>query len=210
MARGIKIGNDADIEAEIYDFIKYEVIKRGYPPSVREICAETGLTSTSTVHGHLKKMEKNGLIKRDPTKPRAIELLKEKNSLSKKELIDIPIVGKVQAGQPILAVENIEDSFTLPIDYIGKKDKELFILKISGESMIEAGIYDGDYAIIEKKNSAENGDIVVTLIDDESTIKRFFKEDNHIRLQPENSTMQPIIVKDCTIIGHLVGLYRKY
>lgn len=210
MARVIKRESDTDIEAKIYNFIKYEVINRGYPPSVREICAETGLTSTSTVHGHLKKMEKNGLIKRDPTKPRAIELLKEREPAAKKELIDIPIVGKVQAGQPILAVENIEDSFTLPLEFIRKKNKDLFILKISGESMIEAGIYDGDFAIIEKKNSAENGDIVVALIDDEATIKRFFKEDDHIRLQPENSSMSPIIVEDCKIIGHLVGLYREY
>lgn len=152
-------------------------------------------------------MEKKGLIRRDPSKPRAIELLKDSNI--KRELIDIPIVGKVQAGLPILAVENIEDSFTLPLQYV-KNNAELFILNISGESMIEAGIFDGDLAIIEKANTATNGEIVVALIDNEATIKRFYKEKDYIRLQPENSTMKPIIVPDCKIIGKLVGLYRRY
>jgi repressor LexA len=196
-----------NVQAEIYDFIQSEVINKGYPPSVREICAKVGLSSTSTVHGHLSRMEKKGLIRRDPAKPRAIELLRD--AVPKKELVSIPIIGKVQAGQPILAVENIEDSFTLPIQYT-KSNKDLFMLKISGESMIEAGIYDGDLAIIEKTNSVENGTIVVALIDDEATIKRFFKEKDHIRLQPENSSMKPIIVKECQIIGELVGLYRQY
>ncbi|MDF2502882.1 MULTISPECIES: transcriptional repressor LexA [Clostridium] len=196
-----------DMQAEIYEFIKSEVINKGYPPSVREICAEVGLSSTSTVHGHLSRMEKKGLIKRDPTKPRAIELLRD--TATKRELIDIPIVGKVKAGEPILAFENIEDSFTIPLEYIKNKN-DLFMLNISGDSMIEAGIYDGDLAIIEKINSAENGDIVVALIDDEATIKRFYKEKDHIRLQPENHTMDPIIVPTCDIIGKLVGLYRRY
>jgi repressor LexA len=196
-----------NVQAEIYDFIQSEVINKGYPPSVREICAKVGLSSTSTVHGHLSRMEKKGLIRRDPAKPRAIELLRD--AVPKKELVSIPIIGKVQAGEPILAVENIEDSFTLPIQYT-KSNKDLFMLKISGESMIEAGIYDGDLAIIEKTNSVENGTIVVALIDDEATIKRFFKEKDHIRLQPENSSMKPIIVKECQIIGELVGLYRQY
>lgn len=196
-----------DIQAEIYEFIKSEVINKGYPPSVREICSKVGLSSTSTVHGHLSRMEKKGLIKRDPTKPRAIELLKD--TVAKKELIDIPIIGKVTAGKPILAFENIEDSFTIPLEFTKNKN-DLFILKISGESMIEAGIYDGDLAIIEKVNSAENGDIVVALIDDEATIKTFYKEKDHIRLQPENHTMEPIIVPSCDIIGKLAGIYRRY
>ena len=196
-----------DIQTEIYEFIKSEVINKGYPPSVREICAKVGLSSTSTVHGHLSRMEKKGLIKRDPTKPRAIELLKD--TVVKKELIDIPIIGKVTAGKPILAFENIEDYFTIPLEYTKNKN-DLFMLNISGESMIEAGIYDGDLAIIEKTNSAKNGDIVVALIDDEATIKRFYKEKDHIRLQPENSTMEPIIIPTCTIIGQLVGIYRRY
>ena len=196
-----------DMQSEIYEFLKSEVSTKGYPPSVREICAKVGLSSTSTVHGHLSRLEKKGLIKRDPSKPRAIELLLDNEY--RKELVNIPIVGKVNAGQPILAVENIEDTFTMPLEFVKNKN-ELFILKISGESMIEAGIYDGDLAIIEKSSSASNGEIVVALIENEATIKRFFKEDGHIRLQPENSAMEPIIVSDCQIIGKLVGIYRKY
>ncbi|MCM0648500.1 transcriptional repressor LexA [Clostridium swellfunianum] len=187
--------------------MKSFILAKGYPPSVREICEAVGLRSTSTVHGHLERLEKKGLIKRDPTKPRAIELMKE--SVTKREIVDIPIVGKVTAGLPILAVENIEETFSIPLNFI-RSNKELFMLKISGESMIEAGILDGDLAIIEKVNSAENGEIVVALIENEATLKRFYKEDGYIRLQPENSTMEPIIVKDCQIIGKLAGLYRAY
>lgn len=194
-------------QLEIYDFIKNQIQDKGYPPSVREICKAVGLSSTSTVHGHLSRLEKNGYIRRDPTKPRAIELLKD--SIIKKEMIDIPIVGKVTAGMPILAVENIEETFTLPLNFV-KSNKDLFMLKVSGESMIEAAILDGDLAIIEKTNTASNGDIVVALIENEATIKRFFKEDGYIRLQPENSTMEPIIVEDCSIIGKLAGIYRQY
>lgn len=194
-------------QSEIYEFIKQQITSKGYPPSVREICEAVNLSSTSTVHGHLARLEKKGLIRRDPTKPRAIELLLE--SPIKKEMIDIPIVGKITAGEPILAQESIEDFFTLPISFI-KSNSELYMLKVSGESMIEAGIFDGDLAIIEKISTASNGDIVVALIDNEATIKRFFKEDGYIRLQPENSSMSPIIVKDCKILGKLAGLYRKY
>jgi repressor LexA len=147
------------------------------------------------------------LIRRDPTKPRAIELIKD--SVTKREIIDIPVIGKVTAGQPILAVENIEDTFSIPLNYV-KSNNELFILNVTGQSMIEAGILDGDLAIIEKTNTAANGDIVVALIGNDATLKRFFKEKNHIRLQPENSTMEPIIVDDCQIVGKLVGLYRSY
>ena len=196
-----------DKQTEIYDFLKIYTENRGFPPSVREICEAVGLKSTSTVHGHLKRLEKKGLIKRDPTKPRALEII-ELNK-PKKEMINIPIVGKVTAGMPILATENIEDSFPVPLDYI-KHNRELFMLKVSGESMINAGINNGDLAIIEKQENAENGDIVVALIDNEATIKRFFKEKDHIRLQPENDTMKPIIVPDCSIIGKLVGLFRQY
>ena len=192
---------------EIYEFLKSQIYEKGYPPSVREICAAVGLKSTSTVHGHLSRLEKKGYIRRDPTKPRAIEILK--GSINKKELIDIPVIGKVQAGIPILAVENVEDTFTLPINFL-KSNNDLFILNVSGESMIEAGIFNGDLAIIEKCDYAENGDIVIALIENEATIKRFFKEKDHIRLQPENSTMEPIIVKECIILGKLIGLYRQY
>jgi len=194
-------------QSEIYEFIKQQITAKGYPPSVREICEAVNLSSTSTVHGHLARLEKKGLIRRDPTKPRAIELLMD--SPIKKEMVDIPIVGKITAGEPILAHESIEDFFTLPINFV-KSNSELFILKVSGESMIEAGIFDGDLAIIEKVSTASNGDIVVALIDNEATIKTFYKEDGYIRLQPENSTMNPIIVKDCKVLGKLSGIYRKY
>lgn len=196
-----------DKQNEIYDFLKIFTESKGYPPSVREICEAVSLKSTSTVHGHLKRLEKKGLIRRDPTKPRALEILEL--SENKKEMINIPIVGKVTAGVPILATENIEGSFQLPLEYI-KHNKELFMLKVSGESMINVGINDGDYAIIEKTDSALNGDIVVALIDSEATIKTFFKEKDHFRLQPENDTMEPIIVKECSILGRIVGLYRAY
>ncbi|SUQ41659.1 LexA repressor [Clostridium neonatale] len=194
-------------QQEIYEFLKTYTENKGYPPSVREICAAVSLKSTSTVHGHLKRLEKKGFIKRDPSKPRALEI----NELStpKKEMIDIPIVGKITAGLPILATENVEDTFPLPIDYI-KHDKELYMLRVSGESMINAGIHDNDLAIIESTNSAKNGEIVVALIDDSATIKRFYKEKDHIRLQPENDTMDPIIVPNCSILGKLVGIYRSY
>ncbi|MEW8993596.1 transcriptional repressor LexA [Clostridium sp.] len=194
-------------QSEIYEFIKNQVNTKGYPPSVREICEAVNLSSTSTVHGHLTRLEKKGLIRRDPTKPRAIELLQEPHN--KKEMIDIPIIGKVTAGIPILAQESIEDYLTIPLDFVNSTN-ELFILKVQGDSMIEAGIHDKDLAIIEKTSIASNGDIIVALIENEATIKRFFKEDGHIRLQPENSTMEPIIVANCKILGKLSGIYRKY
>ncbi|NLZ49047.1 MAG: transcriptional repressor LexA [Clostridiales bacterium] len=194
-------------QKEVYEFLKKYSLEKGYPPAVREICEAVGLSSTSTVHGHLKKLEKKGLIKRDATKPRALEICEFANR--KKEMIDIPIVGKVTAGEPILAVENIEDTFTIPLNYI-KNRNDLFILKVKGESMIDAGILDGDLAIIEKTETVQNGEIAVALIDNSATIKRFFKEKDHIRLQPENKTMSPIIVKDCRILGKLVGIYRTY
>lgn len=196
-----------DKQSQIYEFLKSYTETKGYPPSVREICEAVSLSSTSTVHGHLKRLEKKGLIKRDPSKPRALEIM-ELNQ-PKREMINIPIIGKVTAGTPILATENIEDSFPLPLDYI-KHNKDLFMLKVSGNSMINIGINDGDLAIIEKSDSAINGDIVVALIENEATIKRFFKEKDHIRLQPENDTLTPILVPDCSILGKLVGLYRQY
>ncbi|MBS5927056.1 MAG: transcriptional repressor LexA [Clostridium sp.] len=196
-----------DKQKEIYEFLKTYTENKGYPPSVREICEAVSLKSTSTVHGHLKRLEKKGLIKRDPTKPRALEIV-ELNS-TKREMLNIPIVGKVTAGLPILATENIEDTFSLPLDFI-KHDRELFMLKVTGDSMINAGIREGDLAIIEQTNAALNGEIVVALIENEATIKRFFKEKDSIRLQPENDSMAPIIVEDCSILGKLVGLFRQY
>ncbi|AZV57035.1 transcriptional repressor LexA [Clostridium sp. AWRP] len=202
--------HNRDRQFQIYEFIKAQIREKGYPPSVREICAGVGLKSTSTVHSHLEKLEKKGFIKRDASKSRTIEIVEKSISKStKKELIDIPIVGTITAGMPILAVENIEDVFPLPIEYVKNKN-QLFILKVKGESMVDAGILDGDMSIIEQTNFAENGDIVAALIDNEATLKRFFKEKDHIRLQPENESMSPIIVDDCKIIGKLVGIYRRY
>ena len=191
---------------EIYEFLKTFTDNKGYPPSVREICEAVGLKSTSSVHGHLKRLESKGLIKRDPTKPRALEIID--NSM-KREMVNIPIIGKVTAGLPILASENVEDIFPIPLDYVSH-NKELFMLNISGDSMINAGIFDGDLAIIEECKTANNGEIVVALIENEATIKRFYKEKNHIRLQPENDNMDAIIVDDCIILGKLVGLFRTY
>ncbi|HCW53139.1 MAG TPA: repressor LexA [Clostridium sp.] len=196
-----------DKQSEIYEFLKSYTESKGYPPSVREICEAVSLRSTSTVHGHLKRLEKKGLIKRDPSKPRALEIAEF--STPKTEMINIPIVGKITAGLPILATENVEDTFSLPLNFI-KHDKELFMLRVSGESMIKAGINDKDFAIIERCNDAANGEIVVALIDDSATIKTFYKEKDHIRLQPENDTMNPIIVDNCSILGKLVGIYRAY
>ena len=201
------MGDGKDKQSEIYEFLKNYTENKGYPPSVREICEAVSLKSTSTVHGHLKRLEKKGLIRRDPSKPRALEIAEL--STPKKEMISIPIVGKITAGLPILATEIVEDTFSLPLDFI-KHDKVLFMLRVSGQSMIKAGINDKDLAIIERCNDAVNGEIVVALIDDSATIKRFFKEENHIRLQPENDTMDPIIVDDCSILGKLVGIFRAY
>ena len=195
-----------DKQNEIYEFLKTYTDNKGYPPSVREICEAVGLKSTSSVHGHLKRLESKGLIKRDPTKPRALDI---KYDSIKKEIINFPIIGKVTAGLPILANENIEDVFPIPLDYISH-NQELFILNISGDSMINAGIFDGDLAIIEKCKTAKNGEIVVVLIENEATIKRFYKEKNHIRLQPENDNMEAIIVNNCKLLGRLVGLFRSY
>ncbi len=196
-------------QQEIYDYIKLEQYNRGYPPSVREICAGVNLKSTSTVHGHLAKLEEKGYIKRDPTKPRAIEIINRDERYGKvKELVEIPIVGQVTAGQPILAVENIEDTFLLPVSFVN--NKECFMLHIKGTSMIEAGILDGDYVVVQKQNTAINGDIIVALVDDdEATVKRFYKEKNKIRLQPENSSMEPIYRDDVSILGKVTGVIRK-
>ncbi len=192
-------------QKEVYNYIIEFAEMRGYPPSVREICAAVGLRSTSSVHNHLQNLEKQGLLRRDPTKPRAIEI----PELARPEILKIPVVGRVQAGLPVLAEENIEDHFMLPSHFV-KHTNDLFILKVRGESMINAGIHDGDLAIIEKAETSSDGEIVVALIEDEATIKTFYRETSYIRLQPENDTMDPIIVKDCSILGKLVGIYRKF
>jgi len=197
-------------QLEILNYMKMEINKKGYPPSVREICEAVSLRSTSTVHGHLSKLEDKGYIRRDPTKPRAIEILSTdpfSDFSYNKEIVNVPVIGKVTAGQPILAIENIEDTFPLPIEFIDQGN--CFILKVKGDSMIEAGILDNDYVVIRQQSSASNGDIVVALIDDEATVKRFFREVDHIRLQPENSLMEPIILNDVVILGKVTGVFRK-
>lgn len=196
-------------QEDILAFIKEEVRAKGYPPSVREIGEAVGLASSSTVHGHLARLEQKGFIRRDPTKPRAIEILEPEDSIQKQSVIHVPLVGKVTAGSPITAIENIEEYFPLPDTY-GTSEDQLFMLEIMGESMIEAGILDGDLVIVKQKSTADNGDIVVAMTEeDEATVKRFFKEKNHFRLQPENSTMEPIIVDQVSILGQVVGLYRR-
>lgn len=194
-------------QQEILDYIKEEILKKGYPPAVREICEAVHLKSTSSVHSHLETLEKNGFIRRDPTKPRAIEILDDNFSMIRQDMVNIPIVGQVAAGQPILATENIESYFPIPAEFVPKG--ETFMLKVKGESMINIGIYDGDMVMIESCNTAHNGDVVVALIDDSATVKTFYKESDHIRLQPENDSMEPIIVRDeVTIVGKVFGLFR--
>ncbi len=197
-------------QIEILLYIKNEIQRQGYPPAVREICKGVGLKSTSTVHGHLEKLENKGYIRKDPTKPRAIEILDNEDDflLVKKKTVDIPVVGRVTAGIPILAVENIEDTYPVPIDLVEGHD--FFMLKVQGESMIDAGILDGDLVLVQEQKTAHNGDIVVALVDDEeATIKRFFKEKDRIRLQPENQFMEPIYSREVSILGKVKGLYRK-
>lgn len=196
-------------QEDILAFIKEEVRAKGYPPSVREIGEAVGLASSSTVHGHLARLEQKGFIRRDPTKPRAIEVLEPEDTIQKQSVIHVPLVGKVTAGSPITAIENIEEYFPLPDTY-GTSEDQLFMLEIMGESMIEAGILDGDLVIVKQKSTANNGDIVVAMTDeDEATVKRFYKEKTHFRLQPENATMEPIIVDKVSILGQVVGLYRR-
>jgi repressor LexA len=198
-------------QQDILGYIKEEVRKKGYPPSVREIGEAVGLASSSTVHGHLSRLETMGLIRRDPTKPRAIEILGENDAapIPQNNVINVPLLGKVTAGLPITAIENVEEYFPLP-ENMAAHDEQVFMLEIMGESMIEAGILDGDYVIVKQQSTANNGDIVVAMTEeDEATVKRFFKDQDSIRLQPENSTMDPIILRNVTILGKVIGLYRQ-
>jgi len=195
-------------QQEILDYMKEEIFSKGYPPSVREICEAVDLKSTSSVHSHLATLEKNGYIRRDPTKPRAIEICDEGFQMVRRETSSIPIVGQVAAGQPILAQQNIEGYFPIPADFIPHGSGETFVLKVKGESMINVGICDGDQIFVKQTNNVRNGDIVVALVEDSATVKTFYKESDHIRLQPENDTMDPIIVKDCMILGKVFGVFR--
>lgn len=201
-------GKITEKQQDILDYIKQEILNKGYPPTVRDICEAVNLKSTSSVHSHLESLEKNGYIRRDPTKPRAIEIIDENFNLTRREMVNVPLVGRVAAGEPILAVENIESYFPIPAEYM--PNAESFMLKVKGESMINAGIMDGDQILVERCNTARNGEMVVALVEDSATVKTFYKESDHIRLQPENDTMDPIIVPNCEIIGKVFGVFRFF
>lgn len=201
-------GKISNKQQEILDYIKEEILKRGYPPAVREICEAVHLKSTSSVHSHLETLEKNGYIRRDPTKPRAIEICDDNFQMVRTEMVSLPVIGQVAAGLPILAEENIESYFPVPAEMV--PHGESFILKVKGDSMINAGILSGDRIFVNSCNSARNGDMVVALIDDSATVKTFYREDGHVRLQPENDTMEPIIVDDCQILGIVFGVFRLF
>jgi repressor LexA len=193
-------------QKEILEYIKDTILKKGYPPTVREICEAVRLKSTSSVHSHLETLERNGYIRRDPTKPRAMEILDDTFGLTRREMVQVPMIGTVAAGLPILAEENIEEYFPIPAELL--PNSQTFMLRIKGNSMINAGIFEGDRVIVEQTPTAENGDIVVALIDDSATVKRFYKEGDHYRLQPENDTMEPIIVSNLNVLGKVIALFR--
>ena len=196
-------------QQEILDYIKNEILNRGFPPAVREICEAVHLKSTSSVHSHLEALEKNGYIRRDATKPRAIEIIDDQFNLTRREVVNVPLVGTVAAGQPILAVENIEAYFPIPAEFM--PNAQSFMLKVKGDSMINAGIFDGDQVLVKQQSTAENGDMVVALVEDSATVKTFYKEDGYYRLQPENDQMDPIIIHgDLQILGKVFGVFRFY
>lgn len=195
-------------QQEILEFIKSEIMRKGYPPAVREICEAVHLKSTSSVHSHLETLEKNGFIRRDPTKPRAIEIMDDDFNLARREVVNVPVIGEIAAGEPIFADQNIEGYFPLLPENMPAG--EAFMLRVRGESMINVGIFDGDQILVKKQNTARNGDIVVALVEDSATVKTFYQEDGHYRLQPENDSMDPIIVEQVEILGKLAGLYRTY
>lgn len=201
-------GKITEKQKEILEYIKQQILKRGYPPAVREICEAVHLKSTSSVHSHLETLEKNGYIRRDPTKPRAIEILDDDFNLTRREMVQVPVIGQVAAGEPILAEQNIQDYFPIPAEYM--PNAESFMLKVKGESMINAGIMNGDTVLVQRQSDAKNGDMVVALVDDSATVKTFYKEDGYYRLQPENDTMEPIIVDHCEILGKVFGVFRFF
>jgi len=195
-------------QSEILEYIKSEILNKGYPPAVREICEAVHLKSTSSVHSHLETLEKNGYIRRDPTKPRAIEIIDDSFNLVRREVVNVPVIGRVTAGEPILAVENVESYFPIPSEFM--PNAESFMLRGRGESMINAGIFDGDRILVQRQETARDGDIVVALVGESATVKTYYKEDGHIRLQPENDSMNPIIVSDCRILGKVFGVFRLF
>jgi len=201
-------GKISDKQREILEYIKSEILNRGYPPAVRDICEAVHLKSTSSVHSHLETLEKNGYIRRDPTKPRAIEIIDDTFNLSRREVVNVPLLGRVAAGEPLLAVENIESYFPIPSEYMPAE--ESFMLRIKGESMVNAGIFDGDNILVQQQSTASDGDMVVALVDDSATVKTFYKEKDHYRLQPENDNMEPIIVEECAVLGKVFGVFRFF
>lgn len=203
----MSLDNISAKQQEILEYIKSEILSKGYPPSVREICEAVKLKSTSSVHAHLETLERNGYIRRDPTKPRTIEIIDDNFNLTRREMVNVPMIGQVAAGSPILAVENIENYFPIPAEIL--PNSPVFMLRVKGESMINAGILSGDWIVVEQTNTAKNGDMVVALLEDSATVKTFYKETDHIRLQPENDNMDPIIVQDVTILGKVIALYRS-
>ena len=202
------MAKNTDKQQQILDFIQQQVMEKGYPPTVREICDAVGLNSPSTVHGYLTRLEKNGFITKSQGSSRGLRLTNVPNNVSaiEKEYLEVPVIGRVSAGMPILAEENLERTFPLPMDFAKKND--VFMLRVRGDSMIEASILDGDYVIVEKCEVARNGDTVVALIEDSATVKTFYKENGHFRLQPENAALEPIIVDSVTILGKVIGVYR--
>ena len=201
-------GKISEKQREILEYIKQEILQRGYPPAVREICEAVNLKSTSSVHSHLETHGTNSFIRRDPHKPRAIEILDDDFNLTRREVVNVPVVGQVAAGEPILAEQNIQDYFPIPVEYM--PNAETFMLKVKGESMINAGIFSGDTVLVQRQSDARNGDMVVALVDDSATVKTFYKEDGHYRLQPENDTMDPIIVDHCEVLGKVFGVFRFF
>lgn len=201
-------GKISEKQREILEYIKSEILNKGYPPAVRDICEAVHLKSTSSVHSHLETLEKNGYIRRDPTKPRAIEIIDDNFNLTRREVVNVPLLGRVAAGEPLLAVENIENYFPIPAEYM--PNAETFMLEVKGESMVNAGIFDGDCILVQKQQDAKNGDMVVALIDDSATVKTFYKENGYYRLQPENDTMDPIIVDHVEILGKVFGVFRFF
>ena len=195
-------------QQEILEYIKETILKKGYPPTVREICEAVHLKSTSSVHSHLETLEKNGYIRRDPTKPRAIEIMDDTFNLIRREVVNVPIIGSVAAGQPILAAENIENYFPIPTEFVPNQD--VFMLRVKGNSMINAGIFDGDKILVRQQSTASNGDMVVALLDDSATVKTYYKEDGHYRLQPENDSMEPIITDEVSVLGVVFGVFRLF
>lgn len=199
-------GKITDKQKEILEYIKETILKKGYPPAVREICEAVNLKSTSSVHSHLETLEKNGYIRRDPTKPRTIEILDDEFALTRREVVNVPLIGTVAAGTPLLAQENIEDYMPIPAEML--PNKEIFMLRVKGDSMIEAGIFNNDQVLVAKQDTAENGEMVVALVEDSATVKTFYKENGHYRLQPQNAAMSPIIVDEVQILGKVIGLFR--